>query len=236
MICLSFDTDHMSEERMREFLAEFSLPGEGTFFCTGAYDSLAATGHELCPHPFLGPGNDWNEELTSMRRMFPAARGWRSHSCVFSHTLAEQVAGLGYIYASTQDDLGSANLRPHRHAWGLWQMPIYYMDNLDFSHPRFWPDSSHRPFDPAVIETALRSDALFIFDFHPIHLMLNSHSAESYFARRDAFKAGADIAELRCPEPGVRDFFFSLVEAMTGAGVRSHSLGDALGAHLASGN
>ncbi len=220
---------------MRDFLAEFTLPGQATFFCTGAYDSLAATDHELCPHPYLGPSNDWNEELASMRRMFPAARGWRSHSCVFSHTLAEQVASLGYAYASTQDDLGCANLRPHRHAWGLWQMPIYYMDNLDFSHSRFWRDSSHRPFDQTVIDTALRGDALYIFDFHPIHLMLNSHSAESYFVRRDAFKGGADIASLRCPEPGVRDFFLNLIDAMARAGMRSYALREALDVHIARG-
>lgn len=233
MICLSFDTDHMNEARMMEFLELCAWPGRGTFFCTQAYAALAAREHELCPHPYLGTDSNWDTELASMRRTFPLARGWRSHSCVFSHTLAEQVAAMGYAYASTQDDLGNCGLHPHRHAWGLWQMPIYYMDNLDFSHARFWPESAHVPFSTSLIDAALEGDALYIFDFHPIHLMLNSHSAASYFERRDAFKRGDDLRALRCDEPGVHDFFRQLTERMALADVRSVSIGDALNAWIA---
>lgn len=213
---------------MEEFLASVQWPGRGTFFCTEPYAVLETQDHEVCPHPLLGDDNDWDSELLSMREAFPRARGWRSHSCVFSHTLAERVADLGYVYVSTQDDLGNPDLRPHRHAWGVWQMPIYYMDNLDFSHKRFWVDSAHQPFATSLIETALKGDALYIFDFHPIHLMLNSHSAESYFERRNAFKRGEDVHALRCPEPGVHDFFRRLTEKMRQAGARSIGIGEAL--------
>ena len=50
----------------------------------------------------------------------------------------------GYVYASTQDSFGIRQLHPIRQMWGIWQVPIYYADNLDFSRKRFWPESSER--------------------------------------------------------------------------------------------
>ena len=41
MISLSFDTDHMNEARMEEFLAEVTWPGGGTFFCTLSFTAVS---------------------------------------------------------------------------------------------------------------------------------------------------------------------------------------------------
>jgi hypothetical protein len=227
MICLSFDTDHLDEARMREFVATVPVPGAGTFFCTQRYESLGAP-HELCPHPYLPAGGDWEAELRAMRDAFPEARGWRAHSCVYSHMLAERIAADGYLYASTYDQLGRVGLEPNREAWGVWHLPIYYMDSLDFSHRRFWPGGTHRPFEPGLIEAVLAHDGVYVFDFHPVHLLLNSTSAEAYFERRDAFKAGAALDGLRCPGYGSRDFYDDLCAAMREAGVDSTGMLDAL--------
>jgi hypothetical protein len=227
MICLSFDTDHVDEPRMREFVDTVPVPGAGTFFCTQRYDALGAP-HELCPHPFLGEGTDWDSELAAMRERFPAARGWRAHSCVYSHLLAQRIAADGYVYASAYDQFGRAGIEPSREAWGVWHLPIYYMDNLDFSLRRFWPGATHRPFDPALIETVLTREGLYVFDFHPVHLLLNSTAADAYFERRDAFVAGAPLDELRCDGYGARSFYDDLCAAMRDAGVASHAMSDAL--------
>jgi hypothetical protein len=223
MICLSFDTDHVDEARMREFLATVPVPGAGTFFCTRRYEALGAP-HELCPHPYLPDGADWDAELTTMRAAFPEARGWRAHSCVYSHMLAMRLAADGYLYASSFDQIGRPGLEPTREAWGVWQLPIYYMDNLDFSYGRFWPGEAHRPFERGLIEAALAHDGIHVFDFHPVHLLLNSTSAEAYLERRDAFLAGAPLDALRCPGYGSRNFYDDLRAAMREAGVVSTSM------------
>jgi hypothetical protein len=67
-----------------------------------------------------------------------------------------------------------------------------------------------------------------VFDFHPVHLLLNSASAEDYFERRDAFKVGAPLAALRCPGYGSRDFSDELCAAMHEAGEESMAILDAL--------
>jgi hypothetical protein len=215
MICLTFDTDHMSETRMREFLDVVPILGAGTFFCTQRYACLEATGHETAPHPTLEPGTDWDAELAAQRRRFPNAAGWRAHSCLFSHRLALELGRLGYTYASSHDEFGRAHPAPHRLAWGLWHMPVYYADNIDFSTPRFWPQLEWEPFAPELIETAVQdSDGVYVFDFHPIHLLLNTPSAEYYLERRDAFLARAPLEQLRFGEYGTHVFYDDLVAAM----------------------
>lgn len=231
MICFSFDTDHLDEARMEEFLELVPVPGTATFFCTQDYRCLEGTEHELGPHAFLPPGGDWDAELTAKRKAFPRAIGWRSHSCVFSHMLAEQLAELGYRYVSTHDEPGRKAPLPYRQAWGLWHVPIHYMDNLDFSAQRFWRDAP-MPFSPVVIESALAGDGVYVFGFHPIHLMLNSPDAETYFLLRERWRCGEAVSDLRFKGYGTHSFYEDLLEAMDSAGIPSVSIAEALAAYF----
>lgn len=227
MICLSFDTDHMDEGRMCEFLAQVPVPGRATFFCTQRYQCLTTTSHELGPHAYLPPKSDWNTELQAKRRAFPSAIGWRSHSCVFSHMVAEQLAGMGYEYVSIHDERRPEGATPFRQAWGLWHVPVFYMDNLDFSASRFWP-SAPAPFDLSLIEQAITGDGVYVFAFHPIHVLLNSPNAETYLSLRDRWKRGESIDDLRFPGRGTHDFYRSLIAAMEQSNVEPMAIEDAL--------
>jgi len=233
MICITFDTDHMDEGRMAMFLETVEIPGRATFFCTRRYDCLEATDHETGPHPTLEAAGDWQAELARMRAMFPDAPGWRSHSCVFSHLLAEWLAASGYRYASTNDQFGQRAIQPVRHPWGIWHFPIYYMDNMDFSSACFWGADADGPFSETMIETALGDDGVYVFDFHPLHLLLNTPHREHYFAVRDRFKAGEALADLVYDGAGTASFYRRLCAAMHGQGKESLSLGQALEATLA---
>lgn len=217
---------------MEEFLEAIPVPGTATFFCTQQYRCLEGTEHELGPHAFLPPGGDWDAELRTKREAFPRAIGWRSHSCVFSHMLAEQLAELGYRYVSTHDEPGRRNPVPYRQAWGLWHVPIHYMDNLDFSAQRFWRDAP-APFSPDAIEAALADDGVYVFAFHPIHLMLNSPDAETYFVLRERWRRGERASDLRFKGYGTHTFYRDLVDAMDAAGVASASIAEALAPYLA---
>ena len=231
MICLSFDTDHMDESRIAEFLELVPIPGRATFFCTQEYDCLRETTHELGPHAFLTPGDNWDEELAAKRGQFPLAAGWRSHSCVFSHMLAEQLFRLGYRYVSTHDEPGRSRPVPYRQAWGLWHVPIYYMDNLDFTAARFWPDAPE-PFERPLIERALADDGVYVFAFHPIHLLLNSPNAETYFELRERWRRGEPLSDIRHGGYGTMSFYQELINAMADD-VVSSTIVDALDAYVA---
>ena len=234
MICLSFDTDHLNERRLRDFLETHPFPGRATIFCHQPFDCLSDLEHELAPHPFLAEGADWLSELAEKRQMLPAATGWRSHSCVFSHILARWLGENDYQYVSVDERFGEAGIWPTRHPMGaIWQIPIYYMDTFDISRQRFWTGSDVRPFDPALIDKALRADGIHVFDFHPIHVMLNTPDPEFYFAARDRYRAGEPIESLRYNGHGVGVFFQALCEQMRAENDESVPLAEALAAHLA---
>jgi hypothetical protein len=228
VICLTFDTDHVDEPTMARFLSAYSLPGQATFFCTRTYAALAPSAHEIAPHPTLDAGGDWRSELEASRRQFPDAVSWRSHSCAFSHRIAEWLSCNGYQYVSVFDELGNAGLRPNRLPWGLWHLPIYYMDSLDLGRGRFQPAGAGRVFDERLIEQAISAAGLYVFDFHPIHLLFNTPRLEFYMAARDRLRAGAPLEVLRYPGWGAASYFAVLCDRMRQSGMVSTKLCEVL--------
>jgi hypothetical protein len=236
MICLTFDTDHLNEARLVEFFSTHKIVGGATFFCTQQFEHLAHSDHELAPHPYLAAGVDWTAELSSKRRMFPDALGWRSHSCVFSHLIGRWLGDNGYQYVSIEERFGQQGMSPSRFPMGsIWQVPIYYMDTFDISRRRFWPNGGFHPFDPTLINRALADDGLYVFDFHPVHIMLNTPTPEFYMEARDRYRGGAAIERLRYDGTGVGTFFTRLCERMEAAHVSSVSVADALVAYMSYG-
>jgi hypothetical protein len=230
MICLTFDTDWMRDRDLERFLDEFRIPGNATFFLHDAMPSLIATGHELCPHPFIDDLRSWQGPLEALvARLRRPSKGVRPHSCVFSHMIGVGLHQMGYRYVSQATNLYQAGLAPTRHPWGLWEMPIYYMDNMDFCIPKNWPGIGHNVFDERAIRTAMEHDGLFVFDFHPLHIALNTRSHADYAAVKDKIvKAGVSPFDLAFGGRGVRAFFLELCSAMRDSGQRSYTCWDAL--------
>src|SRR5262245_35611337 len=218
----------MNELRMAEFLSTNTFVGRGTFFRTQRYKCLAGADHEQAPHPFLDPRSNWETELREKREAFPLAKGWRSHSCVFSHMLAVWLGQNGYDYVSTHDQFGQTGPVPIRSRWGIWHLPIYYTDTMDFSAERFGDRLNAAAFDKAIIRGALATPGLYVFDFHPVHIMLNTPDAEYYLARRDRFRAGERIEDLRYSGYGTASFFTELCGNFRRAGLRSLGMHEAL--------
>ena len=100
MICLTFDTDHLDDRRIHDFVAEGAIPGRATFFCTHRYETLGGD-HELCPHAVLERGA-WDAPLDAAAEAFPHASSFRAHGCLHNHGLALELQNRGYSNASAQ--------------------------------------------------------------------------------------------------------------------------------------
>lgn len=230
MICITFDTDWMTDAHLARFLEEFPVPGRATFFCHDAFASVAASPHERCPHPFIADLDGWQDPLRDLtQRVDAAARGVRPHSCVFSHMVGVGLHALGFDYVSQANNLYQSRLAPFRHPWGVWELPIYYMDNMDFWMPANWTDLAHQPFDRQWIDAALANDDLYVFDFHPLHIALNTRAPDDYQRVKPAILSGtASPFDLTMAGRGTREFYLELCQAMTDAGHRSLSCSEAL--------
>lgn len=221
MICISFDSDHMNNSRMEEWLATISIPGGATMFCTEYYSALEKTDFEIGPHPELSPNTDWSAEIKKMRELFPKAKSWRSHSLVFSQLLAIELPQMGYERVSTSEDYFNPQSQISFNPWGVYQFPVFYMDNADFDRMRRMDHFKPEIFDKGLFDTAIKGEGTYVFDFHPIHIMLNTPNFEFYSQARDKFKAGEPIETLRYEGYGVGSYFKDLCDAMKVAGVES---------------
>ncbi len=232
MICLTFDTDHMSQAAMSRFLAGFAgeLPGRATFFAHDLFPGLMQTEHEICPHPFIADLNAVSHEMARIEGVIGRrAAGTRPHSCVFSHMVAVELKQRGYTWVSQAHTMYATNLEPFRHPWGVWELPIYYMDNMDFWMARNWSGEVHEPFAPAIIEHAVSGDALFVFDLHPIHIALNTRSPDDYAQVKDRVtRDGVSPFDLAFSGHGARAFFNRLCQRMRETGQSSMTCSDAL--------
>lgn len=235
MICLTFDTDHMSEEGMEKFFEEYRLPGKCTFFLHKPFKFAARMQregwHEVAPHPFIENLSRWDEDLKEIVRAFPEKPfGLRPHSCVFSHMIGIGMNDLGYDYVSQAQNMYESGLKPFRHPWGVWELPIYYMDNMDFWMTKNWPGLGHVPFHQDIISRALRDDSLYVFDFHPLHVILNTGRHEDYVSvKGEILGKGVSPFDLRFAGRGTGTFFQGLCAAMESKGERSYTCLEALG-------
>lgn len=233
MICLTFDTDYMMPSEMDYFLEELPLPGECTFFITEPYPNTNWKNHELAPHPFFQADEAWSvttEKLVNQLSSQP--KGIRTHSCAYIQPFGSYLNEAGYDYISVVTLLGKENLQPYRHPWGIWELPIYYMDNMDFCMSINWPDLQHAPFNPALIEKAIQGDGLFVFDFHPLHLALNTPSYDYYCRIREQRMQNQDSAfNYTFTGYGTRTFYLELCQAMQDYGIMSQTCSQALNAY-----
>ena len=230
MICLTFDTDYMRNEDLERFLEEWPLPGRGTFFAHQYFPCLESTDHEICPHPWFESFADWEKEVKRATELFShRPKGIRNHAGVFSHAIAVGLKKMGLEYSSNTDNLFYNNLRPYRHPWGIWELPIYYMDNMDFCIPLNWKDIDHTPFNPNVINAAIYGDGLYVFDFHPLHVALNTSDHATYLAAREKMiEDGYSPFDLRSDGRGVAVFFEEVCSAIISSDQQSYTCTEAL--------
>jgi hypothetical protein len=229
VICLTFDTDHVRAEDLERFCSELRLPGRGTFFLWDRFPNMVSYPHEFEPHPAFSGTTGWRSQLeTFTRALGMEGKGCRPHSLAYSHELGVVLAQLGYRYVSQADPVFQDGLTPYRHPWGIWEMPIYYMDNMDFCMALNWGEG-HRPFSRDVIRRSLESEALFVYDFHPLHVLLNTPDFETYQQDKPRILGGESPYGLRHAGRGAGIFFEELCRAMEDAGLSSLTCLDALG-------
>jgi hypothetical protein len=89
------------------------------------------------------------------------------------------------------------------------------MDNADFSRLRWWRGRADPPFSEEAFEIAAGGQGVYVFAFHPIHILMNTPDPQYYLDRREAFLQGEDLGSLRFDGYGTADFFKQACELDT---------------------
>ena len=93
----------------------------------------------------------------------------------------------------------------------------------------------HQPFHRDVIRKAVAEPGLYVFDFHPLHIILNTRTYNDYLEVREAIRSGKTSAfDLAVAGNGTRAFFLDLCKEMERCGLKSSNCVEALHTYMCS--
>jgi len=215
---LTFDLDWCHDEILAHTLEILdSYEVDTTWFITHETSHLEAMRSnlkiELGVHPNFLPllnsdplSISAEETINQLVRLVPEARVVRSHSLVSSSRLTELLAKRGMTHESgVFIPAGSANaIAPWNHPSGLVQVPFGWADDVALY--------TNQP-EPEAL--CVQQGSLSVFDFHPIHVFLNTESMDRYESTRPLHQKPGELAALRFEGYGTRDRLINLLRTMS---------------------
>lgn len=207
-VFLTIDIDWASDDILAETIDLLESGGAAaTFFVTHRTSLLerlrANPNFELGIHPNFnhlltgGPGDGRNagEILESLIAIVPEARSVRSHSMTQSSRLLDLFHSAGLTHDSNHFIPARAGmaLAPYRHWNGLVRVPYFWEDDVSLLYG-----------DTAPMDDLLATPGLKVFDFHPIHVTLNSTNIGVYENSRHVHHDRTLLREYARSGSGVR--------------------------------
>jgi len=216
MLAMTMDVDWAPDvvvEKCASMLDEFNI--KATFFCTHRCE---IKNHELAIHPnFLNENQNYFETLRKLISLFPGARGVRSHSLFTNSRLYPIYKQLGLSYESNYLMYRQTDIHPFKMLGDILQLPIFFMDDI---HICLSPNS----FD--LKSLCLKKSGLEIFDFHPIHVFLNTRNLETYQKAKKYHQAPEELLKFYNPKSGIETLFIRLLNEIEKEKIKTYTLSE----------
>ncbi len=208
-VCITLDVDWASDEVLAgalQLLDGLAIPY--TLFCTHPTPLLSGldpASVEIAWHPeFLG-GRPPEQVIEELAGWFPEATGVRAHALYFHSRLVPLYLDRGMEYLGHNLQFGQPELAPSTHWSGLVDIPGFWEDDV---HALYFDGD----FGPSLL--SLEAPGLKVFDFHPIHLALNTDRMPRYEQAREDIEARRDLRPHVNAGLGSRTFLVHVVETM----------------------
>jgi hypothetical protein len=212
MIAFTSDIDWADEAVIADMLSLFENYGvKCTFFSTHSSGELIKCNKklfEIAIHPnfnpiFSGQTKSVDDILSELLEIHPEAKGVRSHSMMQSTNLLSKFASKNLLYDANHFLPYHTGLKPFRLWTGMVRIPYNWEDDVHWSYGYTFDDS----------RINLKSDSLNVFDFHPIHVFLNTENKYRYNEAKKFYNDPVKLLEYRNTEiKGSRDLLISLLE------------------------
>lgn len=212
---LTFDCDWAHDDIIKDTLnliQECQVPS--TFFVTHKSDMLQELRDleyiELGIHPnfnrlLLGDltrEKSFEDVIDQLRDLVPEATSTRSHSLVSGSPIEAVYQKTNITHDSSlyiPHQFNSYEIHPSRTFQGGVKCPYFYCDFASCFH------------QPEPVSTLVRRGGLKVFDFHPIHIFLNSESPERYENTRTMHQRPDELIDYRFNGEGARTRFQELL-------------------------
>ena len=111
-------------------------------------------------------GEKSKDVIEDLLSIFPESKGIRSHSMTCSSELLYQFKNCGLIYDSNQFFPYNWSIKPYTCFSGIRRIPYNWEDDVHFLY--------NRKYD---YQPTINPRNFYVFDFHPIHIYLNTINA-----------------------------------------------------------
>ena len=216
MNLFTVDIDWAPEAVIADTLAMFEQYGVAcTLFATHRsplIDRCSRELFEVAIHPNFNPllagkGGDAGRIVDELLELYPEARGVRCHSMAQSALLFDLFQSRGLTYDANQFLPYWTDIKPFRIWNGLLRIPYNWEDDIHFSYGRSFDD------------TGLQTSTLNVFDFHPIHVFLNTDTADCYNRARQHYHDADALMHCRNDRgPGARTLLERLLQQASAQG------------------
>lgn len=201
---ITIDTDWVPDEVLSftiNLLNSYDITG--TFFCTNPTNCNFGK-HEVAIHPNF-TSLDFEKHIDEMLTFFQNSKGMRSHSLFFTERLRPILAGKGIEYCSNYMLFEHVNLAPCMISPTVLELPIYFMDTFNLIMKG----------DNALFANDLERlnlEGLKVYDFHPIHIYMNTYSVDHYDTFKFAYKDVSVLKEyINTKHYGIRNYLEDLL-------------------------
>ncbi len=167
---------------------------------------------ELGIHPNFDPllRGDSNASaqdiISNLALIVPDAKVLRSHAMTTSGRWLELYRDVGLTHLSNYLMFGDHNIHPFHQLNGLIEAPVYFADD-GLLYQRA---TNSITFDIRR-DLGATGGGLQVYNFHPIHLFLNTDSLDRYSAIRAHANNPAAVHEMRCSGEGARTWLTKLL-------------------------
>ncbi|QEG38652.1 polysaccharide deacetylase WbmS family protein [Roseimaritima ulvae] len=205
MIAITFDIDWAPDAVIEDTLRILDEQNvSATFFATHDTPVLKdLRNHEIAIHPDFR-GGDYEQKVSDLLAVYPDAVGARSHAYYLNSQIAKHYGAIGLQYESSLEMIGVQGVRPFRHWLGFVRIPVFWEDDINAAMEGDW-DLPRMDSD---------SKSLYVFDFHPVHVYLNTESLDRYERARKYYHQPEELKSCAAPEtiPGTRTLLKQLVK------------------------
>lgn len=156
-------------DNILDILNEYKI--KSTLFAT--HKAELGNRHEIALHPYFKSPTTYENTLNKMIELFPKAKGIRSHRLLSEETLLLMYKQTKIQYTSNYQMTNLSNITPLKTIHGILEIPIFYIDWTHLMDTKIYKKIS-------LDSLNLQSGGLKVFDFHPIHIFLNSESMQRY--------------------------------------------------------
>lgn len=227
MLAFSCDVDWAPEEVIQDTLNLFESYGvKCTFFSTHHSLTLAKANRKLFEvgiHPDFHPllrgqtSKTYEDILDELLDIHPEAVGVRTHTMMQSVPMLQKFADRKLLYEANTFMPYQHGLKAFRLWNGLVRIPFNWEDDVHWAYGYSFED--HR--------MDIESGDLVVFDFHPVHIFLNTENKFRYNEAKNYLNDPKKLLDYRNSEvPGTRDLLINLLKTCKEKELETNKLKD----------